>query len=286
VGFTLMGSLTLLPGTATAQEGLQTAKDLYASAAYEDALAVLSRLQRPDAPAEVQQYRAFCLIALGRLGEAEKAIESVVVANPRYQPTAMDVSPRIQEAFERTRKQLLPDIARQLYVEAKQALDRKDRNASISGFQSVVELIDAASPEVRESLDELRFLAAGFRDLSSALREPQAEKETAEANARAESATRPPEPLAITPPVAIRQVMPPWVPSDTVSRQTVFTGAVRVSISANGLVQAVEIVRPSHPTYDRLLLEAAKAWEYQPARRGGVPIPSEQVVEVQLKPRQ
>ena len=155
------------PRTASGQESLQTAKDLYASAAYEDALGVLSRLQRTRTPrAEVQQYRAFCLIALGRLSEAEQAIESVVAANPRYVPSAMDVSPRIQEVFARTRKQLLPDIARQAYSDAKRALDRKDRDAAIAGFEGVVELIDGAGPETRESLDELRFLAAGFLDLS------------------------------------------------------------------------------------------------------------------------
>src|SRR5262245_27239290 len=118
-----------MAGTASGQESLQTAKDLYASAAYEDALAVLGRLQRTDAPIEVQQYRAFCLIALGRVSEAEHAIEQVVNANPNYAPTAMDVSPRIQEAFVRTRNQLLPEIVRQRYVEARGALDRKDRDA-------------------------------------------------------------------------------------------------------------------------------------------------------------
>ncbi len=160
----------LMTGTASGQESLQSAKDLYASAAYEDALAVLGRLQRTDSPLEVQQYRAFCLIALGRVDEAERAIELVVSANPKYVPTAMDVSPRIQEVFTRTRNQLLPEIARERYVDAKRALDRKDRDAAVTGFAAVVELIDGASPELREALDELRFLAAGFLDLITAMR--------------------------------------------------------------------------------------------------------------------
>ena len=175
----LVALVGLLATTASGQESsLQAAKDLYASAAYEDALSVLARLQRADAPPEVQQYRAFCLIALGRLREAEQAIESVVAANPQYAPTAMDVSPRIQEAFARTRKQLLPEIARQLYGDAKRALDKKDRDAAIAGFGAVVALIDGADPEVRESMDELRFLSAGFLDLSRALRVPQADSAT------------------------------------------------------------------------------------------------------------
>ena len=299
----LVLALVGLPtGSSSGQDSLQAAKDLYASAAYEDALAILTRLQPPaadaslqrsDASAEIQQYRAFCLIALGRLGEAEKAIESVVVANPGYAPGDMDVPPRIQEIFTRTRQQLLPDIARQMYVGAKQALDRKDGDAAIAGFGSVVDLIDAADAETRQSLDELRFLAAGFLDLSKAFLDVSKVMTAAEPSKPVEAASVPAVPTAaaappvdITPPVAIRQVMPPWVPGNGASRQAVFTGAIRVRISAAGRVEGAEMVRLVHPAYDRLLLEAATDWEYQPARRGGVPIPSEQVVEVQLKPRQ
>ena len=79
--------------------------------------------------------------------------------------------------------------------------------------------------------------------------------------------------------------MPPWVPTEASSRQA-YTGAIRVTISAAGLVEAAVMVRPSHPAYDRILLQAAMGWEYQPARRDGVPVPSEQVVEIQLKPKQ
>jgi TonB family protein len=274
--------VTFVSGTASAQESLQAAKDLYAAAAYEDALAVLGRLQQVDAPVEVEQYRAFCLIALGRVSEAERAIELVVSANPRYVPTAMDVSPRIQEVFTRTRNQLLPEIARERYVAAKQALDRKDRDGAVAGFAAVVELIDGATLELREALDELRFLAAGFLDLSTAMRPPVAPA------AKPAEVTRPParpKPVEVIPPVAVKQVMPPWVPTESARQQT-YTGSIRVTIASTGRVDSAAIIRPSHPAYDRLLLQAAMNWEYQPARRDGVPVPSEQVVEVQLKPRQ
>ena len=80
--------------------------------------------------------------------------------------------------------------------------------------------------------------------------------------------------------------MPQWVPSDMLSRQSSFTGAVRVAISAAGRVETATIERSVHPAYDPLLLQATRSWEYQPARNGGVPVPSEQLVQVQLKPRQ
>ena len=40
-----------------------------------------------------------------------------------------------------------------------------------------------------------------------------------------------------------------------------------------------------HPAYDRLLLQAAREWTYQPARANGAAVPSEKVVQVVLKPR-
>jgi len=280
-----IAAVVAVAATANAQESLQAAKDLYASAAYEDALAALGRIQRGDSAVEVQQYRAFCLIALGRLGEAQKAIAEVVTARPAYVPSATDISPRIQEFFTRTRNQLLPEIARQKYSAAKRALDRKDREAAVSGFTEVVALIDGAEPEAREALEELRFLAAGFLDLSTAsgVSEP---KPVPPAPTTDAPAARPPAvPADLTPPVALKQVMPRWVPVDRAS-QRVFTGSIRVLISAAGRVESAEIIRPTHPAYDRALLEAAKTWEYQPARRGGVAMPSEQVIEVQLKPHQ
>jgi tetratricopeptide (TPR) repeat protein len=287
----IASALLMFGGSPGPQDSLQAAKDLYASAAYEDALAILSRLQRADPPAradaleQVQQYRAFCLIALSRLEEAQQAIESVVTANPMYVPSAVDVPPRIQEAFARTRKQLLPEIARQQYILAKRALDRKDRDAAVSGFEGVVRLIDGAGPEAADALDELRFLAAGFLDLSKAMGVPPREPAPAQADPVAPVRSLEP-PLEVTPPIVIRQVLPRWIPTDAASRQATFVGAIRVSITATGFVENAQMLRPAHPSYDPLLLEAAKSWEYQPARRGGVAVPSDRVVEVQLKPPQ
>jgi protein TonB len=274
----------LTAGPALAQESFQTVKSLYAAAAYEDALAALTRLQGlddKDLNPEVAQFRVFCLIALGRTTEAEKAIQSLVTANPMYVPDAADVPPRILEFFVSTRRQLLPDIAKRLYADAKAALGRKEREQAIAGFASLVRLVDGADSTSPGALTELRLLAEGFLDLSRAIPEPP--KPVVEPPTAAVAAPAPPPEL--TPPVALKQVMPQWVPPDLVSRQTEFTGSIRVSISAGGKVAAAQIVTAVHPLYDRLLLEAARSWEFQPARRDGVAIPSEQVVQVRLKPR-
>src|SRR4051812_32415939 len=86
-----------------AADDLATARELYASAAYEDALAILNRLRSSDVPVSdrraIEQYRAFCLLALGRTTDAEHAIEAVVSAEPSYQPAESEVSPRLRTAF-------------------------------------------------------------------------------------------------------------------------------------------------------------------------------------------
>src|SRR5207237_4463123 len=98
------------------------ARDLYAAANYDDALALLGRLDSPSARAQdrlaINQYRAFCLVALGRTTEAERAIEAVVSAEPLYRPAAT-ASPRLRSAFASVRQRILPAIVQQKYAQAK-----------------------------------------------------------------------------------------------------------------------------------------------------------------------
>src|SRR2546422_5684188 len=113
-------AVAAVPSAAASEDDtLAAARDLYASAAYEDALAVLNRLRapdgRPDEGRAINQYRAFCLLALGRNVEAERAIEAVVAAEPMYHPSAADVSPRVRSAFSDVRRRMLPNIIQQKY---------------------------------------------------------------------------------------------------------------------------------------------------------------------------
>jgi TonB family protein len=60
---------------------------------------------------------------------------------------------------------------------------------------------------------------------------------------------------------------------------------VKVTISTEGKVEAAEIVTPTDRQYDRLLLNAARGWLYEPARRNGAPIQSEKIVSIYLRPK-
>src|SRR5262249_18364279 len=78
------------------RDPVATARELYAAAAYEDALAVLNKLRatdtRPEDTSSIEQYRAFCLLALGRRDDAEAAIAAVVSRAPSYHPSDADAS--------------------------------------------------------------------------------------------------------------------------------------------------------------------------------------------------
>ena len=47
---------------------------------------------------------------------------------------------------------------------------------------------------------------------------------------------------------------------------------------------SAEIIKSVHPAYDQALLRAARGWIYEPAKKDGVPIPSEKTVEVSVAP--
>ena len=287
----------LLSTAAAAQDPVQTVRDLYAAAAYEDALAAAGRLQG-ERPQAVEQYRVFSLTALGRHEEAQKAMEALVRADPFYSLDPAETPPRVQEAFTKVQQRLLPVVTKQMYLDARAALDRKDRGDAVAQFEKLLEIIDGAGSAASSSLGELRVLAEGFLELSRALPDPTAAADTAaedalrpdaETPARSAANAAPTSPAAApaeTNPVAISQELPPWVPTDTLSRRSTFSGAVFVRIGTDGRVEYAEIGRPVHPSYDAALLRAARAWRYEPATRNGLPVASELTVEVNLRPPQ
>ena len=55
-----------------------SAKTLYAAAAYEEALSELANADDGTDVDQIEQYRALCLIALGRTDEAARSLEQIV----------------------------------------------------------------------------------------------------------------------------------------------------------------------------------------------------------------
>ena len=250
---------------------------------------MLSRLERPEQRLEIERYRVFCLIALDRSAEAETAILTMLSEDPLFTPD--DASPRVVDLFERVKKEATPQLAKALYAEGKAAMDRKERDLAIRKFEQMLQLTDGKGIRDETIVSELRLLAAGFLDLARAKGVADAAKVTAPANAApGNAAAQPPSgpstvAAAMSPPIPIRQELPRWIPYDATSKAMEYKGAIKVMIAADGRVESAEIVTPTDRLYDRQLLNAARSWLYEPAKRNGVAVSSEKVVSVFLRPR-
>jgi hypothetical protein len=288
-----------LAAPALAQEGpLAVARDLYASARYDEALAMLNGVRQQESAnpinlRSIEQYRSLCLLALGRGAEAEAAIAVVVASDPMYQPTETEASPRVRTAFSEVRQRQLPDIARTRYVSAKASFDRKDYPAAEQQFRDLLRLID--DPDMGGRLGDLRMLVTGFVDLSAAAAPPPAPEPKPEPR-REEAVPVAPAPVApdpqkiytsedegVIPSTPIRQDVP-RVPQQ-VALQTRDRGILDVTIDEQGRVIAATIRLGLHPIYDSQILLAAKEWRYQPATFNGRPVKFRKIIQITVSKR-
>ena len=289
--------ILLTPRTSAAQDLLSTAHDMYAAAAYEDALAVLDRLASGNAQTDrfaVNQYRAFCLLALGRTSEADRAIEAVVSDRPLYHPSEAEASPRLRSAFTTVRQRMLPAIVQQKYAVAKAAFDQKDFAGAEAAFRQVIDTLtdpDLGPAATRPPLSDLGTLAAGFRDLSAravavaldaakapVVKEPPQALPTP-AVAQVRHIVNAAEPNVV-PPVAIRQDFPPY-PRDV---GTLVQGGVEIVIDETGMVESAVIRGSMNPRYDQIVLVATRNWRYKPATLNGVPVKFRKLIGISVKP--
>ncbi len=157
-----------------AEDSLEAARQLYASAEYTSALAMLNALATSDSPREERRtialYRTLCLLAVGRGAEADRAIEAMVSMDPLYRPDADDIPPRMRAAISEARKRMLPAILQERYKESKGAFDRQDFARAASGFKEMLDGLadsDIAIAASQSPLADLKTLAVGFYELSS-----------------------------------------------------------------------------------------------------------------------
>lgn len=288
------------PASAQLRDGrenpLTAARDLYASARYDEALAVLNGLPSDAVASDrksIEQYRSLCLLALGRGAEAENAIAAVVNADPMFMPGEADASPRVRQAFSEVRQRLLPQIATTRYAAAKAAYDRKDYSLAEMQFRNLLALLD--DPQMNGRLPDLRTLASGFVDLASAAAAPPPEPKKAEPPPTA-AAPAPAAPVVpkephiwtsdepgVTLPVALRQDIP-RVPTP-IAAQARERGLLEVVIDEQGRVTNLVLRMNIHPMYDPQLLAAAREWRYKPATVNGVPVKFRKVIQITVDKR-
>jgi TonB family protein len=289
----LFAGSVLAATPAGAQDAdLSAARDLYASAAYDDALTMLNRLRSAEHPASqsraIEQYRAFCLLALGRSADAEQAIEAVVAADATFQPGETDASPRIRSAFTSVRRRMLPSIIQQKYAQAKAAFDRKEFAAAADGFTQVLTALadqDVAVEAKQPPLSDLRTLAGGFQELAAKAAAPPPPPP-------APVVVAPPPPAVpaapriytggetgIVPPVVVHQSLPSFPGQVIIPRN----GKLEIVIDESGSVESAVMRESVSQTYDAMVLSATRAWRYRPATANGTPVKFRKTVQITIK---
>ena len=165
------GCLTLvfcLASSATAQVSEVDYKSLYAAAEYDKALEVVASLDSLEA----QQYKALCLLALGRTADANAAIEALVNASPTFVPSSEDAPPRFVELVTKVRQKQLPAIARRLFAEGRERYTAKQNEEAVKRFSLVLTLLNDPSFADANTKQDLETLAKGFIDLANAAAPP------------------------------------------------------------------------------------------------------------------
>lgn len=265
-----------------ASEELTRAKELYRSAAYDEALSLLDTLPSGSDPAEAmetREYRVFCLVALDRKDDARKAMATLIAADPLYAMSETEASPRVRTMFTEVRRSILPGIVQHAYTDAKGLFDTKDPKAAAE-FDRVLLLLGDPDVKGNPSVSDLATVARGFRDLSKALAAlPPAPP--APVASSSEGAPPPvPAPVVVAP-VVISQPVP--IPQIREERE--WDGEVEVTINANGRVIAARMTKPIQPAYDQQLVRAAMQWTYKPASRDGVATPYVKQIAVHVDTR-
>jgi tetratricopeptide (TPR) repeat protein len=301
---------TLLPLAAAAQSAdFVAARSLYASAAYEDALARFATITAAEETVQVEQYKALCFVALGRVPEAQQALERMVVADPLYVMKEADVSPRLITMFREVRKRMLPNEVRSRYTKAKASYEEKRFEAAVQQFRELIAILGDPDVGGDSAFRDMKMLGEDFLKLAGA-------EATAAAAAAARpmppppdlavgpptppvspaSGTRPaatstaPDPIYsaddkdVTPPVDAVRRMPVWDPPLPAMRKMYFRGVLEVVIDETGNVKETRMRQAVSPHYDPALLAAAMQWKFKPAMKDGRPVKYRKLIEVILQP--
>jgi TonB family protein len=286
----LFGALTA--PSLHAQDPLAAARDLYASAQYDEALGLLDRLSE-GAPSEQRQsidlYRSLCLLAVGRRDDADRAIESIIARDPLYRPDA-DLPPRTRTAFSDVKKRVLPAVVQQRYDEAKRTFERGQFETAAEAFQRVIDALndpDIGLAATQPPLSDLRTLALGFHNLSVKSIPPPPPPPAPPVVA----APEPPvnvapriytgEEAGVRAPVTLAQELPRYpgiVPFAGIK------GVVEVVIGENGSVESAAMVVPVTSAYDKQVLAAVDKWRYRPATLNGVAVKFRKRVQINIAP--
>jgi TonB family protein len=214
--------------------------------------------------------------------------------------------------FVGVQKRILPGLIRDRYRETRAFIDQRQYGAAEPRLAEVRRLLAEAQRlgAWDEGLADLTELVDGFLTLARAQAVPSPLPATAATSVPPPSAPAPSAPAAsepaaapqppgataggpriyhiedadVRPPVVIFQTAPS-APTEllTVVRALRKQMVLTILIDEAGGVQKADVRGSIHPSYDSMLLRAARTWKYRPAMRNGVPVKYEKTVIVDVK---
>ena len=166
LGPSLVLALVLIGAPARASTtDLEAVRALYAAADYDGALRLLAGAGSGDDVVQVEEYRALCLLALGRTLEAERSVERIFSKKPLYTVEPAQVSPRMIALVSQVRHRMVPALARNLYDAARRNFEQKEYAAAVAQLTDMMAMIDAAG-SAAPGLNDLKVLGEGFLELA------------------------------------------------------------------------------------------------------------------------
>jgi hypothetical protein len=248
----------------------------------------------------VEQYRAFCLYALGRTGEAEQVAESLLTKAPLLEID--DASPRIEAMFTAVRKRVLPTRVRAEYRSAKADVEDKDFASARPHLAEAERMLQEARKigVWDETMADLSLLIDGFLDLTraadavhadppaAALLAVEAPRLSSAASTATPAQVRPAAPRIysiedadVVPAEAISTVVTGF-PRDLVNMLPggAGVGLVYLVIDEQGRVEQASIRESINGTVDKLLIVTARSWRFRPASRNGAAVKYAEIVRI------
>ena len=156
-------------GAPPSSDRLAGVKALFAAADYEAALIVLSTDDVASSPG-ADQYRALCLLALGRLDDVDRLLETLIRRDPTFNMSISEVTPRMIALFRQTRQRLLPGILDDRFKAAKTSFEQGRHAEAAVQFRALLTLLadeDAMSGEGPPVSRDMQRVAEGFLNLST-----------------------------------------------------------------------------------------------------------------------
>ena len=236
-------------GAQPSSDRLAGVKALFAAADYEAALIVLSTDDVASLPG-ADQYRALCLLALGRVDDVDRLLESLIRRDPTFTMSVSEVTPRMIALFRQTRQRLLPSILDDRFKAAKASFEQGRHAEAAVQFRALLTLLadeDVQASEGPPVSRDMQRVAEGFLNLAT--------------NALAESsrAAAPPRPV-----VGDRAAAPPV---EKVDDETAIARVVQAYTNAYSQLDAEAVARvfqgenpkPLHAMFDALKSQTVEA---------------------------